>query len=238
MVTVKYADQKPCKPIRDASCPAALRIRSMPLKLAIFDFDGTLADTFPLFIESINGLAVRHDFRQVERHEVDRLRSMGAREVLRDLRLPMHRVPRVLLDYRALMQRRSGEIRPFAGIVQALQSLADHEVMLALATSNSLANAEAVLGQDLVERFAAVECSSGLFGKALRLRRILQATRVARTDAIYIGDEIRDAHAARKVGIRFGAVGWGYTDFAALMRLGPDASFSEPAELAGLAERS
>jgi phosphoglycolate phosphatase len=84
----------------------------MTIKLAIFDFDGTLADTFPLFIESINGLAVRHDFRQVERHEVDRLRSMGAREILRDLRLPMHRVPRVLLDFRALMQQRCGEIVP------------------------------------------------------------------------------------------------------------------------------
>jgi phosphoglycolate phosphatase len=177
----------------------------MTIKLAIFDFDGTLADTFPLFIESINGLAVRHDFRQVERHEVDRLRSMGAREILRDLRLPMHRVPRVLLDFRALMQQRCGEIRPFAGIAQALQSLADHEVMLGLATSNSLANVEAVLGQHLVERFAAVECSSGLFGKAHRLRRILQATRVERTEAIYIGDEIRDAHAAHKIGIRFGA---------------------------------
>lgn len=210
----------------------------MAIKLAIFDFDGTLADTFPLFIDSINGLAVRHDFRQVEHHEVDRLRSMGAREILRDLRLPVHRVPRVLLDFRTLMQQRSGEIRPFAGIAQALQSLADRQVMLALATSNSLANVEAVLGEALVERFAAVECSSGLFGKAHRLRRILQATRVERTDAIYIGDEIRDAHAARKIGIRFGAVGWGYTDFAALTRMSPDAAFNEPGELTGLADRS
>jgi phosphoglycolate phosphatase len=213
-------------------------VHSMPFKLAIFDFDGTLADTLPLLIESINGLAVRHDFRQVERHEMDRLRSMGAREILRDLRLPIHRVPRVLIDYRALMQRRAGEIHPFAGIVQALQSLADHDVMLAIATSNSLANVEAVLGLDWVERFAAVECSTGLFGKAQRLRKILQATGVARTEAIYVGDEIRDAHAARKIGICFGAVGWGYTDFAALMRLAPDASFSEPAELAGLAAGS
>ncbi|MGF6243578.1 phosphoglycolate phosphatase [Paraburkholderia phenazinium] len=222
----------------DVSCQVSFSNRSMAIKLAIFDFDGTLADTFPLFIDSINGLAVRHDFRQVEHHEVDRLRSMGAREILRDLRLPVHRVPRVLLDFRALMQQRSGEIRPFAGIAQALQSLADRQVMLALATSNSLANVEAVLGEALVERFAAVECSSGLFGKAHRLRRILQATRVERTDAIYIGDEIRDAHAARKIGIRFGAVGWGYTDFAALTRMSPDAAFNEPGELTGLADRS
>ncbi|WP_144151642.1 HAD hydrolase-like protein [Paraburkholderia sp. BCC1885] len=209
----------------------------MAIKLAIFDFDGTLADTFPLFVESLNGLAVRHDFRQVEHHEVNRLRSMGAREILRDLRLPMHRVPRVLIDFRVIMQQRSGELRPFDGIAQVLQSLADRQIMLALATSNSLANVEAVLGQALLGRFAAVECGSGLFGKAHRLRKILQATRVARTEAIYVGDEIRDAHAAKKIGVRFGAVGWGYTDFAALTRLGPDVAFNEPAELIGLADQ-
>lgn len=207
----------------------------MTIKLAIFDFDGTLADTFPLFIESLNDLALRHDFRPVAHDEVDRLRSMGAREILRDLRLPMHRVPRVAFDFRAIMQRHLGDIRAFAGIHEALATIADRNITLALATSNSLANVEAVLGEELVARFAAIECSSALFGKAHRLRRILQATRVDRTQAIYIGDEIRDAHAARKVGIQFGAVAWGYTEFQALTRMRPEAAFGNPADLIKLA---
>ena len=60
-------------------------------------------------------------------------------------------------------------------------------------------------------------------------------TRAARTQAIYIGDEIRDAHAARKIGIGFGAVAWGYTEFDALLRLRPDAAFTAPADLIDLA---
>jgi phosphoglycolate phosphatase len=207
----------------------------MSIKLAIFDFDGTLADTFPLFIESINDLAVHHDFRQVAPHEVDRLRAMSARDILRDLQLPMHRVPKVVLDFRSIMQRRLGEIRPFAGIEHGLHYLAQRGVVLALATSNSRANVEAVLGPELVARFAAIECSSALFGKAHRLRKILQVTRAARTQAIYVGDEIRDAHAARKIGIGFGAVAWGYTEFDALLRLRPDAAFTAPADLVDLA---
>ena len=207
----------------------------MSIKLAIFDFDGTLANTFPLFIESINDLAARHDFRQIADSEIDRLRAMGARDILRDLQLPMHRVPKVALDFRAIMQRRASEIRPFAGIDHALQSLADRDILLALATSNSLANVEAVLGSGLIGRFAAIECSSALFGKAHRLRKILRAARIDRTAAMYIGDEIRDAHAARKIGIQFGAVGWGYTQFDALRRLRPDAAFAEPADLIDLA---
>jgi phosphoglycolate phosphatase len=207
----------------------------MTIKLAIFDFDGTLADTYPLFIESINDLALHHDFRQVAAHEVDRLRAMGARDILRDLQLPMHRVPKVVLDFRSIMQRRLSEIRPFDGIEHGLKYLAERGMVLALATSNSRANVEAVLGQELVTRFAAIECSSALFGKSHRLRKILQLTGIEREQAIYIGDEIRDAHAARKIGIGFGAVAWGYTEFDALLRLRPEAAFTAPTDLIALA---
>jgi phosphoglycolate phosphatase len=208
----------------------------MTIKLAIFDFDGTLADTFPLFVESLNVLATRHSFRQVAHDEVNTLRGLSAREILRELRLPVWRVPKVLSDFRDIMQRRVGEIRPFAGINDALQTVADRNVILALATSNSFRNVEAVLGHALIQRFAAIECGSGLFGKARRLRRILQLTHTDRKDAIYIGDEIRDAHAARKIGIKFGAVAWGYTEFDALTSLRPDSTFNKPVDLFDLAK--
>jgi phosphoglycolate phosphatase len=214
---------------------AELTFESMTIRLAIFDFDGTLADTFPLFVESLNDLAARHGFRQIAHSEIDTLRGLSAGEILRELQLPLWRVPKVLSDFRNIMQRRVGEIRPFAGINDALQTIANREVILALATSNSFLNVEAVLGHALLNRFAAIECGSALFGKARRLRRILQATRTERTDAIYIGDEIRDAHAAQKIGVQFGAVAWGYTEFRALVPLRPDATFKQPVDLLDLA---
>lgn len=207
----------------------------MTIKLAIFDFDGTLADTFPLFVESLNVLATRHNFRQVAHDDVSTLRRLSARDILRELQLPVWRVPKVLSDFRDIMRRRVAEIRPFVGINDALQTVADRGVILALATSNSLRNVEAVLGHALIDQFAAIECGSALFGKAHRLRRILQVTHTDEKDAIYIGDEIRDAHAAQKTGTRFGAVAWGYTEFDALKSLRPDLTFTKPVDLLDLA---
>ena len=43
-----------------------LRIAGDLLRLALFDFDGTLADSYPVFADSLNGLAARHGFRQTE----------------------------------------------------------------------------------------------------------------------------------------------------------------------------
>ena len=203
----------------------------MTTRLAIFDFDGTLADTWPVFTTSISTLAAKYGFRAVERDDVQRLRRLSASEIVRELELPLWRVPSVLADFRRIMQERAHEVEPFAGIDDALTSLARHNIALALVTSNSLANVNAVLGEALVDRFSAVECSSALFGKARRLRMILEQTRVDKSEAIYVGDEIRDAQAASSVGIRFGAVAWGYTSLDALLAFNPSEVFRVPADI-------
>jgi phosphoglycolate phosphatase len=205
------------------------------MKLAIFDFDGTLANTFPLFVDTLGDLAIRHNFKMPLQTDVDKLRGSSAKDILRELQLPLWRVPKVLADFRDVMRERINEIRPFDGIIDALQTLADQKIMLAVATSNSLNNVETVLGPALISRFAAIECGATLFGKARRLRRVLHATHTEKVNAIYIGDEIRDADAARKIGIQFGAVAWGYTDLRAMLPLQPRVIFKTPQDLLTLA---
>ena len=51
--------------------------------LAIFDIDGTLADSFPFFIGIQNRLAAMHGFRRIEAEEVEALRGTR-RAVSRD----------------------------------------------------------------------------------------------------------------------------------------------------------
>ena len=45
----------------------------------VSDFDGTLADSFPWFVGSINECADRFGFRRMEAHAVDTLRGYEAR---------------------------------------------------------------------------------------------------------------------------------------------------------------
>jgi phosphoglycolate phosphatase len=159
---------------------------------------------------------------------------MSAAEILRELRLPLWRVPAVLSDYRKMLHRRIDEVHPFPGVAVALEALLDDGIALAVATSNTVDNVHAVLGRELVERFAALECGSTLFGKAHRLRHILKETAIDPAQAIYIGDELRDAEAAQRVGVKFGAVAWGYTSFDALLAQNPDIALRVPSDLAML----
>ena len=193
----------------------------MTYRLAIFDFDGTLADSFPWFLQRFNHLADRHRFNRIEEHEVEALRGYSARQMMAHLRLPAWRLPLVARDMRAWMAEDIHTLRPFEGIPEMLHALADAGVVLAVVTSNSYENVRRVLGPETVGLMAHVECGSSMFGKRARFRRVLRRSGIPAGQAISIGDEIRDAEAARAAGIDFGAVAWGFTSAASLRALSP-----------------
>ena len=87
---------------------------------------------------------------------------------------------------------------------------------LAVVSSNSRENVRHVFGAEVAALVAYYECGVSVFGKEAKLKKILRQSGIPRSEAIYIGDEIRDSQAARDVGIAFGGASWGYTTVAAL----------------------
>lgn len=203
----------------------------MPYTLAIFDFDGTLADSFDWFISIINDVADRYRFRRIEPHEVEALRGYEARRIIQHLEVPMWKMPLVAREMRRRMSRDIGRIALFPGVEEMLEGLAEGGVALAVVTSNSAENVRRVLGPRSTALVRHLECGAALLGKRPRLRKVLRAARVAPGQAICIGDEIRDLHAARAEGIPFGAVTWGFTHGAALRALAPEAVFERVEEI-------
>ena len=79
----------------------------MKYRLAIFDFDGTLADSFPFFIRVFDQLADRHGFRRIAPDEVPALRHYSARQMMRlpaRLDLPEDSLPEWVRTVRAEMR--------------------------------------------------------------------------------------------------------------------------------------
>jgi phosphoglycolate phosphatase len=187
----------------------------MSPRLVIFDFDGTLADSFPWFIEAFDQAALRFRFQRPDLSRVDEMRNLDARQLLVHYRIAPWKVPFVAHFLRQHMSREIGRIRLFPGVDDALETLSGSGLRLALLTSNSLRNVKSVLGARAA-CFRDLECSVSLFGKTTRLRRLLTGSAVPTHQAILIGDEIRDADAARHAGIDFGAVSWGYMRLSSL----------------------
>ena len=203
----------------------------MRYKLAMFDFDGTLADTFPWFLSAVNRMAEKHGFNGIEEGEVETLRGYSARQIVEHLGVPAWKLPRIGIEMRRLMAEDIRQIRPFDGIGTMLQSLSDRSVALAVVTSNAYDNVRHVLGAEHGTLIRYYECGASLFGKRGKLRSVLKKSGVRPSEAIFIGDEIRDIEAARAERIPFGAVAWGYTHVEALEAHAPAEVFADVAEV-------
>lgn len=202
----------------------------MPYRLAIFDFDGTLADSFPFFLRAQHVLAERHGFAKIAAHEVEAARRKPVAQLLRESGLPVWKLLRVGADFRALMRDADG-IAPFAGVPEMLASLQAAGIGLGLVTSNGLDNVRRVLGETVLARFAHVDTGMSILGKRPRLRRIVRAAGVRPAEAIYIGDQDSDAEAAHGEGLAFGAVAWGYAAPEVLRACAPEHAFATVAAI-------
>lgn len=183
----------------------------MKYPLAIFDFDGTLANSLPCFLEIMRRLSDQHGFRRIEDHELETLRTADTRQFLKHIGIPFWKLPLLVLQVRSAMTEVAHEVPLFPGIVEFLDQLTAAGIELAIVSSNSWENVKTVLGPDHATKFRFTECEASLFGKRPKLRKVLRQAGVTADKAIYIGDEIRDLQAAHAEGIAFGAVTWGHT---------------------------
>ena len=193
----------------------------MRYPLLIVDFDGTLADSFPFFCQVFNQLAQRHGFRPVAGDEVAALRQCSVRQIARQLGLPLWKLPRVARHFTQLMHDAPDSAPLFPGMAAVLDQLLQQGVTLALVSSNARRNVARSLGEARLARFAAVECGSALLGKAYRLRQVAQRCQVRPEQAIYVGDQQADGDAARRAGMAFAAVSWGYASLDSLRQCQP-----------------
>jgi phosphoglycolate phosphatase len=202
----------------------------VPCSLVIFDLDGTLADSFPWFLRTVNEVADHFGFRRVADEDVEMLRHASTRELMAYLDVPSWKLPAIARHMRRLKADPSANISLFDGVDSMLRTVAGSGIQLALVSSDSEANARHKLG-DLAALFTHFDCAAALFGKPAKFRRVIRRARVTPAQVLSIGDEIRDIEAARAVGIACGAVCWGYAAPEALRAQKPDFVFERMEEI-------
>ena len=194
-------------------------------QLIIFDFDGTLADSFSWLTAVINQVADRHGFKRVGQSEVEVLRQYDHRQLIRHLAVPSWRVPWIASDIRRRMRADIAQIERFDGVDALFDQLSKDGISIAVVTSNSESNVRQVLGPDNAARVRHYGCGASLFGKAKKFRQVVRRSGVPRERVLCVGDEVRDIQAARTEGLSAGAVGWGFANPELLMAHSPDAFF-------------
>jgi len=201
-----------------------------PYRLAIFDFDGTLADSLPWFRASFQDMIARFDLAPVRDDEVEGLRGLSAREIMARLNVSMWQLPAIVSDMRKRKLAAASEIFLFKDIPAMLDELRRHGIRTAIVSSDSEASVRQVLGPTAsrIDRF---DCGAAMFGKHWKFRRVARRLGVGPSETICIGDELRDIDAAKAAGMNSGAVAWGYALPSALQAAEPMHLFNSIEEM-------
>jgi phosphoglycolate phosphatase len=205
--------------------------KGAPVRVVVFDFDGTLADTFQAGLEILNALAGEFGYRPLLAEDMEVARDMTTRQLIKFLHIPKRRIASISREGTKRLRGRIGEIQPIAGTPEMVRALHAKGLTLGIITSNTAENVGLFLKNHGIEHFEFVRSSSRLLGKAREIRQAIKQHGFVADEMLFVGDECRDIEAAKRAGIRMAAVTWGYNSRRALVARDPEFLLEQPEEL-------
>ena len=202
---------------------------SMKFKGLILDFDGTIVDSSAIFISCMNKLSGEFGYQKIE--QSSELREKSAHELLtQHLGLSHQRLREWAGKFNALLKLNMRSAATFKGMKEVLRRLCLH-YRVGIVTSNSEEVVRYILNRDGVGTVSFICSEAPILEKDRAIKELLSQQALVPDETIYIGDEVRDIDACRKVGIKIIAVCWGFNSRAALERKSPDYLVESPEEL-------
>lgn len=197
----------------------------------IFDFDGTLADSYQWFLSIFDEIAQRYSLPRLDQSELRQLRKVDIRQISRQFNIPLWKIVQIGSHLQKRMASQIDKVLLVEGMQTVLDQLAATGVRMAVVTSNAEENVKQVLGPRNVSHFEAFEAGVTLYGKKAKFDKVLKKMEADPRHVLSIGDEFRDMKSSHQAGIAFGAVGWGATELEIFRAHQPDELFSQPEEI-------
>ena len=190
----------------------------MELKALLLDLDGTLVDTAPDMVGSLNRVLAAHNQPSADVVQASKIVSNGGRALIdfgfgteRDESESQALVDEFLLDYK---QHVCNDSVLYEGMSEILEYCESNGILWGVITNKPLELAKGVLeGLGLLER-----CAILLGGDSLPVKKpdpvpmlhTCMVLNLAPSECIYVGDHLRDIQAGKAAGMDTAAALWGY----------------------------
>lgn len=196
----------------------------------VFDFDGTIADSFETFLEVFEIVAKRP--QKLTAEEIKKLRGENLRGIIKYLKIRKWQIPRMVLEAKRLLAARVLKLDTFPGMPGTLKELNGRGYLVYILSTNSSANIEKFLKNRAIDSyFSKINGDIGLRSKSSALKKLVKNERLKSGDCYYIGDETRDVEAAKKAGLTSIGVTWGFNYPASIKASKPDFVARSPKDL-------
>lgn len=204
-------------------------------KAVIFDIDGTITDTNPLFLEAIQEAYREFTGEEKPREFFTFTLGIPSPETVRKLCIPEEKAEAFIARWQELIKIGMPGVRLFPGMREVLEAL--HEAGIPMAIVTAKVRAEMSYQFDrfgLNHLFTVILCAEDaprpkpypdpLLGACKRLG-------VRPKEALFVGDSVYDITAARLAGVPFALASWGALERERVLAMRPDFVLSSPEDL-------
>jgi len=161
----------------------------------IFDFDGTIADTFHYILNLSNQFSSEFNFKEIAPHEVEEMKDKTSQEVIRHLGVPIFKIPFIVAKAKKELEKDISEIQPVEGLKEILKQFKGFGYKMGILTSNSSDNVLKFLKNHDMDIFDFIGSTSKIWSKNTSLTKIMKDNDLKAEEIVYIGDETRDIDA-------------------------------------------
>lgn len=201
-------------------------------KYIIFDFDGTIANSIELALNTYNRIAPEYKCKPIQEEFRNLLSSKKPQKYFKEYGITTLKLFLLVIRIRKELSKHIFDIKPVNNIIISLHELKNAGFKLGILTSNSSKNVHKFLEyNNLSGVFDFVHSASNLFGKDKVFKRLIKRKDISIKNTIYIGDETRDIEASKKAGLPIIGVSWGLTERNILETLQPNQIADDPKEL-------
>lgn len=184
-------------------------------KLAIFDFDGTIADTSCGILGSIRYVQQQMGLSEISYEQ--KLSHIGPpmeESYARNFGLRGDRLQRAVSLHKEYADKRGFlEVQIYSGIPELLQMLKACGMLVAVATLKNQVTAERIISHfQLTESFDLIKGTTleSAASKSALIRSCMENFKVEKSDCVLVGDSNYDSVAAEELGIDFIGVTYGF----------------------------
>ncbi|MBM3230539.1 hypothetical protein FJZ22_02705 [Candidatus Pacearchaeota archaeon] len=199
----------------------------MVQKILVFDYDGTIVDSYAAYAERF--MALREQYHLSKKiKDFKSLYSSNFSESLINQGLTPPLILALIRDIQKPFNGKPALITPFAGMVKLMNVLTTQSRVYVV-TSNLTAVINESLSYWKIRGIQEVLGGDIEFSKVKKLKSIQK--RHPHAEFLYIGDTVGDVHEAKEAGYTAVAVSWGYHSRTVLKKAKPDFIVDTPEAL-------
>ena len=191
-----------------------------PKPIILFDLDGTLIDSAPDLVGTLNIILKRHGRTTLTISAVKKLVGNGARALLergfKETGAPAENLDALTVEFIETYVPNCAVLsRPFSGVIETLDTFANSGYRMAVCTNKPQAPSETILTKLGLMQYFEVVVGGDFFPMRKpdpqHLLGALQLMDAPENPAIMVGDSYNDVASARNAGIPVIVVTYGYT---------------------------